>query len=121
MIARKTPLKRSSKPIARRTKPARVRRSKAGQEKHRKDRAWSAAIHARGVCEIHGAACRGTLEAAHGFSRRYAATRHDLRNGFLICAEMHRFYTQHPRHWTVWLIGRLGLNLYEELRLKAQG
>lgn len=115
------PLKRSSTPIARKSRPARVRRSEAGQAKHRKDRAWSEAIHARGACEIHGAACRGRLEAAHGISRRYSATRHDLRNGFLICAEAHRFYTEHPSIWTDWLIDRLGASEYQELSRKAQG
>ena len=97
MIARRTPLRRSSKPISRRTKPARVRRSKAGQEKHRKDRAWSEAVKAKGPCVALDVPfkvsedfatvthtlpyCRGPIDPAHVLSRTFPATRHSVSTG----------------------------------------
>lgn len=54
MIARRTPLKRSTVPLKRTSRPARVRRSAAGQAKAKADRAWSEAVKAKGPCVALG-------------------------------------------------------------------
>ena len=138
MIARKTPLKRSSKPISRRTKPARVRRSKAGQEKHRKDRAWSAAVKAKGPCVALGRPfevtedyvvmvthtlpyCRGPIDPAHVMSRTFPATRHEVANGVSLCRAAHDWFSVRPKAWTAFCRQLLGNEEYDRLDAKAHG
>ena len=137
MIARRSPLKRSSKPIARRTKPARVRRSKAGQEKHRKDRAWSEAVKAKGPCVALDVPfkvsedfatvthtlpyCRGPIDPAHGLSRTFPATRHEVANGVPLCRAAHDWFGVRPLAWTAFCRQLLGNEEYDRLDAKAHG
>ena len=149
MIARKVPLKRSSKPIARRTKPARVRRSAAGQEKHRKDRAWSEAVKAKGPCVAIGQffrtvemvtiefddgsrekwesvsfpthVCAGPIDPAHVMSRTFPATRHEVANGVPICRAAHDWFTVRPKAWESFCRQLLGDQEYDRLDAKAHG
>lgn len=81
------------------------------------DSLWSQIIRRPGACVICGKTER--LQAAHGFSRRYHATRHDLRNGFCLCAGHHVFYTHRPLEWDTWLQARWGELLYTTLRERA--
>jgi hypothetical protein len=95
-------------------------------------------VRARGSCEAAGwtgivvaratalgpekvitFACGGALQAAHGFPRTYAPTRHVLLNGFALCAGHHRWFTTKPLHWTQFMIEKLGELPYEELRRLA--
>lgn len=141
MIARKTPLKRSSKPIARRTKPARVRRSKAGQEKHRKDRAWSEAVKAKGPCVALGVwnlpsseylplplvveyvhdRCSGPIDPGHVLSRTFPATRHEVANGVPICRAAHDWFGVRPKSWEAFCRSLLGDQEYDRLYALAHG
>lgn len=62
---------------------------------------------------------RGALQAAHGFSRRYRATRWDERNCFPMCQGCHLYWTLRPLEWDEWLREHWGEELYEELRVLA--
>lgn len=81
------------------------------------DSLWSQIVRRSGACVICGKTER--LQAAHGFSRRYHATRHDLRNGFCLCSGHHVFYTHRPLEWDLFLWAQWGDQLYQELRTKA--
>jgi hypothetical protein len=81
------------------------------------DSLWSQIIRRPGACVICGKTER--LQAAHGFSRRYHATRHDLRNGFCLCSGCHIRYTYDPLGWDTWLQARWGELLYTTLRERA--
>jgi len=61
--------------------------------KRKVDSAWGAIIHAAGggcVCKILGD-CKGPLEAHHLITRGRDATRHDPRNGVLLCSYHHKW------------------------------
>jgi len=136
----KRPIKRSSKPIERKTRIPRVSKSAARTEELAADRKWSAAVLAKGPCAAIGAimsqeipeldhafemwkhqVCAGPIDPAHGFPRTYRATRFDVSNGFPLCRAAHDHYTRHPKQWTYFLIERMGESEYEKLKLKAQG
>ena len=71
-------------------------------------------IRARGGCEACGS--RSNLQCAHGFSRRYRATRWDERHCFSLCRGCHFRFTVRPLEWDEFMRDRLGEVLYEELR-----
>jgi hypothetical protein len=81
------------------------------------DTVWGRIIRAPGVCCNCGST--EVIQAAHGFSRSYAATRHDLRNGFPLCRADHVYYTHRPLEWADWLIEKWGPDLFAELRALA--
>jgi len=81
------------------------------------DSLWSQIVRRPRACAICGSTER--LQGAHGFSRRYHATRHDLRNGFCLCAGHHVYYTHRPLEWDEYLLNAWGADLYYALRLKA--
>lgn len=74
-------------------------------------------IRARGACQDCGQPY--DLQCAHGFSRRYRATRWDERNSFALCRGCHLKYTVRPLEWDDWLRERWGPALYTELRTLA--
>ncbi len=82
------------------------------------DRLCGAIVRSRGRCEACGRS-DGTLQWAHGFSRSYRKVRHDLRNGFCLCAGCHMKYTHDPIGWDEWMRARLGTKGYAELRHDA--
>lgn len=119
-MAPSKPEKRTPRPrkrIARGKRPARVRKTPRSKLKRLADKLWSAIVRAAGRCRN----CGGTerLQGAHGFSRRYAGTRHDLRNGWCLCAGCHVMYTHDPIRWDAFMRAELGDALYAELRAKA--
>lgn len=133
------PIKRSTTPIKRRSRPAAVRRTSSGKAKHAADIAWSKAVREKGPCIARGMLLEsreylgdliGTvvtiehrrcdeLTAAHVISRRYLATRHDLDNGVPLCFSAHDFFTRNPERWIEFISIYLGAEKYEELRTKA--
>lgn len=130
------PIQRSKTPIARNKRPPRVSARPARQEELRKDREWSKAVKASGIClalgtstrwqtdtghhdSFHHSECFGRLEAAHIMGRGYAATRHDKSNGLPLCAGAHGAFTRHPEGWKQFVIDRIGEPAYEALRQKA--
>lgn len=102
--------------IRRGKRPAKVRKTPRSRLKRLADKLWSLAVRAAGKCRICGKT--DGLQAAHGFSRRYLGTRHDLRNGWCLCAGCHVRYTHDPLGWDEFLRRELGPT-YEELRAKA--
>lgn len=89
------------------------------------DRLWSLLIRARndGVCwllgRVDGHTCKGPIQAAHGISRRYRATRWSLLNGFPLCAAGHVKFTYDPVTWTWWLRQWWGPELFDEFHARA--
>jgi hypothetical protein len=83
-----------------------MRRRKPGTRSYytaKLDKAWGAAIHARGTCEV-GTDCAGPLQAHHIFSRQLRRLRFDVRNGALLCARHHFLYAhQRPLEFADWL------------------
>lgn len=63
---------------------------------------------------------RYRLQWAHGFSRKYNATRYDVENSFVLCDACHMVFTYNPIAWTAWMRLRLGPEKYEALERRAQ-
>jgi hypothetical protein len=87
------------------------------------DRLWSLAIRGRDkrcmARGLWGIECRGTLQAMHGMSRRYNATRWDLFNGLAGCAAHHEKMTHsHGHHEEFWDTYAPGVT-YFQLRTRA--
>lgn len=87
------------------------------------DRLFSLAIRQRdGKCQNCGT--DQNLQCAHGFSRRYFATRWELWNAFALCRDCHVYYTHRPLEWEEWLQERWGLDDYwanRRLAINANG
>lgn len=103
-------------PIARKSRPRKKRKTPRAKLKKIADKLWSLIVRTAGKCRICGVTER--LQAAHGFSRRYLGTRHDLRNGWCLCAGHHVYFTHRPLEWDEWLRAELG-PLYEPMRQAA--
>lgn len=123
MIRRRKPIARSSKPLRRGKPPARTKRPRRQRKTgpaalaRACDKLWSLIVRRRGACESSGRlASEAVLQAAHGFSRRYRATRWNLLNGFCLSAAAHVYYTHRPLEWDQWLRDRWGEPVYNELR-----
>lgn len=80
------------------------------------DRRFSLLIRNRGRCQSNRANHAGDLQCAHGFSRSYKAIRWDTRNAWALCAGCHTYFTHHPIEWDLWMLDRLGVETYGELR-----
>lgn len=82
------------------------------------DALFSKIVRSRGYCQRCGST--EWLQTAHIISRRYAATRCDLRNAWCLCARCHRRLTDWPREHSHYITETIGTELYEELRQKAE-
>lgn len=130
------------KPVRQAKAPKRIKRNPANRgkkvpsrRKARKvtektcDKLWSQVVKESGRClfaagpaaaltaQITGKrhACKGYLQAMHGFSRIYRGTRWDLRNGFPGCAAVHYYYTLRPQEWDRFLRAWWGETLFDRL------
>jgi len=83
------------------------------------DKAFSLRVRECGLCESGRPNHAGPLQCAHGFSRRYHATRWQFRNAFSLCAGCHVFFTHRPIEWDEWIRDRMGADRYESLRQLA--
>lgn len=81
------------------------------------DALFSVIVRAPGFCMNCGAT--QNLQCAHGFSRRYRNTRWDERNGFALDRACHVYFTHRPIEWDDWMLKRMGLTMYEEVRALA--
>ena len=126
------------KPIARTSRPSRVRKSAAGRAKLAADLAWAKAVRESGPCaalgyEYHNLLdprgrplpvahhmCFSATTAAHIVSRRYAATRTEKRNGLPLCLRMHQWFTSHPLAWEAFVTQKIGAEAFAALKAKAQ-
>ena len=83
------------------------------------DTAFSKAVRmARPACEYCGKT--DTLEAAHIFGRRSKSVRWDTLNILVLCHHHHRFFTENPVEFTVWLQGYVGQGYLDILNEKRQ-
>lgn len=107
-------------------KPRKKRKGKRASLARECDRLWSLIVKCRIGCEALVLSCCENLysvfqsyQAAHGFSRRYRATRWLPINGFRLCRACHVYYTHRPLEWDVWLREAWGEPAYTELRYLA--
>lgn len=60
------------------------------------------------------------LQCAHIISRRYNATRTDLRNAMSLCAGCHRYFTDHPREFSRFISETWAQEYYDQVFKKSQ-
>lgn len=77
----------------------------------------AAIIRDIGMCERCGG--DNFIQCAHIISRRFVATRTDLRNAFCLCAACHRYFTDHPVDFGRFVKERIGDKLYDKLNKMA--
>lgn len=96
--------------------------AKPKQLKKKCDVLYSKIIRSVGYCENEscGKSYGVQLQCAHTISRRYSATRTDLRNSSCLCAGCHMYYTQWPREFSHYITDKIGSELYDELKAKAE-
>lgn len=70
-----------------------------------------------GKCEKCGSTL--WLQAAHIYSRRFNATRHDLSNLLCLCASCHRWGHDKPLDFARWVESYIGGDIVNELSQKA--
>jgi hypothetical protein len=90
--------------------------------KGKADKLFSEIIRARGYCEAEGwddRACSYQLQTAHICSRRYSATRTDLRNAFCLCGRHHRHFTDMPREFSRFISGTWAQAHYDAVHKRA--
>lgn len=85
-------------------------------------------VRARGFCEA-GDKCLVTatsglidkqLTWAHIISRRYLLTRWEIKNAFCLHMICHRYFTDHPTEWEIFVIEKIGEENYLALWQRAQ-
>ena len=124
ILPKPTKREKISKPIRRGKRPSRVRKTPLGKMRNAADKLIGDIVRARGRCEAADVplkreqGCTAVLQWCHGFSRRYMATRWDLRNGFCMCSGHHSYFTPRPSEWEQWMQGKLGMTVYLELQAK---
>lgn len=87
------------------------------------DQAFSVLIRERagGLCERCGKKPeKSGLHAAHIFSRRHKATRHDSDNALALCMGCHFWGHRNPTEFLLWVQDRMGAEAFEALRQRAQ-
>jgi hypothetical protein len=130
VISLPKPEKRAPKPrkrIARGKRPRKQRKTTPAKLAREADKLWRTLVKIPGVCGARhigpasglGPGCSGSLQAAHGISRRYRHTRWQLINGFCLCQAHHTYWTHRPLEWDVYLRNAWGETVYNELRLIA--
>lgn len=88
------------------------------------DKLFSEIIRSLGECEAAGYApgpCSSQQQCMHIISRRFSATRTDLRNAFDGCAAHHRYYTDHPREFSRFISDTWAQEYYDQIYAKSQG
>lgn len=75
-------------------------------------------VRSLGYCQRCGST--SFLQCAHIISRRYSAVRTDLRNAWCLCASCHRRLTDWPNEHMAYVAETIGIELYDELKQKAE-
>lgn len=88
-----------------------VKRYKGAKAKA--DKLFSEIIRTIGYCENCGKT--EWLQCAHINSRRFNATRVDIRNAFCLCASCHRFYTDYPREFSHFITDTWAADYYDQM------
>jgi hypothetical protein len=85
------------------------------------DKLFSEIIRMRGSCErCHKSGSVVQLQCAHINSRRFSATRADLRNAFCLCAGCHRFTTDFPREFSKFITNTWAQEYYDAVYTKSR-
>lgn len=79
------------------------RQASPSKKKAEADRLFSLIVRSVGYCQSDRDDHNGVHQCAHGFSRRYLATRWERWNAFCFCQGCHKYYTVRPLEWEVWL------------------
>lgn len=95
-----------------------VKRLTHSQLVKKADVLFSQIVRSVGHCESGRTNHAGPLQCAHGFSRRYEATRWTRSNAWCLCAGCHVFFTHRPLEWEEWMKERLGPK-FDEFRERA--
>src|SRR3990167_5354484 len=86
--------------------------------KNKIDSCFSEIIRLRaGKCEETNG--KMNLQCAHLISRSYKSTRWDLDNAICLSRERHKYYTEHPLEWELFLEKKIGSVRLEELKERA--
>lgn len=59
------------------------------------------------------------IQWAHIISRTYKRIKFDLDNCICLCKACHRYFTDRPVEWEIWITGKIGYKKYRELQLRA--
>lgn len=86
--------------------------------KAKADALFSKIIRSPGYCLRCGSV--ENLQCAHIISRKYSATRCDLRNAYCLCAADHFYFTNWPREFSKFVTDHTGSEVYDELKAKAE-
>ena len=100
-----------------------VRRFKGAKAKA--DKLFSEVVRSLGYCEAEdwdeevlggtSLKCSAQLQTAHICSRRFSATRTDLRNAFCLCFSHHRYFTDYPRQFSRFITTTWAQKWYDEI------
>lgn len=86
--------------------------------KAKADKLFSEVIRSVGYCEAGGfndIKCSPQLQCMHIISRKYSATRCDIRNAYSGCAAHHRFFTDHPREFSRFITQTWAQSHYDDI------
>jgi len=86
--------------------------------KGKADKFFSEVIRSVGYCEAKDwddLKCSPQLQCMHIISRKYNATRCDLRNAFSGCAAHHRYFTDHPRQFSRFITTTCAHKYYDDV------
>lgn len=112
---------RARKPIARKSRPRKARKTSAGAKARTADRLFSLIVRSRVYCLFHhsGGECAGPLQTCHIVSRTYRSVRWDEDNAFCMCAGAHRLMTNRPLEWERFVTAVMTAGNYEALKIRA--
>ena len=91
--------------------------------KGKADKLFSEVVRSIGYCEAldwEEIKCSSQLQCMHIISRRYSATRCDLRNAFSGCAAHHRFFTDHPRQFSRFITTTWAQEYYDTIYQRSR-
>ena len=97
-------------------------RVKIGSKKWYKDecdKLFSLIVRSRG-CEETNIKNPGKLNCCHIMPRGYLATRWDLENAICLTWGRHRWYTSRPLEWEEFVVSKVGLSKYDDLKRRAR-
>lgn len=88
------------------------------------DRQFSLAIRTRDNwtcrhCGAHELPPTKFIQCAHIYSRQIKATRYSADNAVTLCAKCHKWFTERPSEFHIWLVKELGQGHMDLLREKS--
>lgn len=92
-------------------------------DKAKADRLFSEVIRSVGYCEAQGyddRPCSNQLQCAHINSRRFNATRCDVRNAYSLCMAHHRYFTDFPRQFSRFITTTWAQKYYDDMYQKSR-